>query len=122
MATAQDAITQVITQAAVEATKEAVQEVMDARAETNTRHRSEMACMRPKIGRPLLKWLRFDWGSMDKHEKQWNFKKEVKNIFQGYKKSQTEEVLIIKSRIDRLALTQAEQEACNAGESFWDTQ
>ena len=49
----------------------------------------------PKLGRPIMKQLKFNWNSTDKYAKLRNIRLGVNKMFQNYRISQAERVPII---------------------------
>ena len=112
MASEQTNTNEVIPQAAAEATRAAVQAIAVAGAERPQN-------VGPRLGRPVMKQPNFIWEAEDKYNTFKNFRLVVNNIFKLCSKPQTEQLVIIKSQLDRKglqfiqSLTQMEQERCN---------
>ena len=70
----------------------AVQAMAIASVENNQRVKN----VGPKLGRPIMTQLTFDWTSIDKYAEIRNFRMEVTNMFKNYNTSQVERVPIIK--------------------------
>ena len=92
MATEQANITEVVIQVAAEAARGEVQAMAMASVDNNQRAENG----EPKLDRPIMRELKFDWSSTDKYAELKNFKIEVKNMFQNYSISQAERAPIIK--------------------------
>ena len=91
MATDQTNITEAISHTAAEAAKAVVQ-VMAA-VITDNSERTQNAV--PKKGRPFMKQSTFNWEAEDKNS-ELKICREVNNIFESYKRQQTERIAIIK--------------------------
>ena len=80
----------------------------------------------PKLGRPITKQMTFHWNSTGKYAELRIFRLEVNNMFQNYRISQAERVLIIKNWQGRQGLQlleflpQAKQETCNTEECLFE--
>ena len=83
------------------AAKAAVQAILAKRGDELTRHRSEEAGMRPKLGRLSPTF---------------NLTKEVKNIYHTHNVANAENIPVVKNSLGRQALIQAEEEKYNDSE------
>ena len=88
METEQTNANEAIVQAVVEETTVAIQ-VMTVNGVERTQN------VGPKLGRPIMRQLTFNWSFTDKYAELRNFKLEVENMFQNYSISKAERVPIM---------------------------
>ena len=85
----------------VQAVAEATRSVIQAMAVAGANRTQNVG---PKLGRPIMKQLSFNWCSPDKYAEMKNFKLKVKYKFQNYSMSQAERVSIINNWLERQGL------------------
>ena len=111
---------EVIALTVAEAAKVTIQAMAAARAE-GTQNAG------PRLGRPIMKQLTFNWKAEDKYNVLKNFSLEVNSIFISYSIPQAEQLAIIIKWLGRKGLqyletlTETEQEKCNTLEGLFAT-